>query len=172
MTNEIMNVNEQTGEIITNEVIVNETEEFRIVKLPNGKFRKDMKYKNYMTRIPETEEEQIELYKVFNDNDTELVTPLGNMIDKEISIAHFFTTSYDSFDEETGNLKAGVVTTIQDVDGSYYVTSSKSVYYTIFNLVEAFGYPSDEQYNPIQVKVTGTKQQNGIQIDLKLIGRA
>lgn len=172
MTNEIMNVNEQTGEILTQEVLVNETEDYRIVKLPNGKFRKDMKYKNFHSRIAETQDEQAELYKVFNENNPELVTQLKNMINREITIAHFFTTSYEAFDEETGNVNSGVVTTIQDISGDYYVTSSKSVYYTIFNIMETFGYPNSKDYEPVKVKVTGTQQKRGVQIDLQLVGRA
>lgn len=170
MTDEIMKVDDQTGEVM--ETVVNETDEYRVVKQSNGKYRKDMKYKDFHSRIAETEEEQIELYNVFNDSNNDLVTPLSNMIDKEITIAHIFTQSYESFDEETGDVKNGVTTTIQSVDGSYYATSSKSVYYTIFNIMDAFGYPNDVEYNPVKVKVTGTRRNRGVQIDLELIGLA
>lgn len=171
--NELMtNVNVETGEMSKSELVVQETEEYRIVKLPNGKFKKNMKYKQYFSRVAETEEEQIELYKVFNDSDSNLVTPLGHMVGKEITMNHVFIQPYESFDEDTGNLTSGVTTTIEDVDGSYYATSSKSVYHTVFNIMQAFGYPEDENYKPVKVKVTGTKRQNGIQIDLELVGRA
>lgn len=162
----------ETGEILNTEIVVQETEEYKIVKLQDGTFKKNMKYKQYFSRIAETEEEQIELYKVFNDSDSDLVTPLGRMVDKEITIKHVFIQPYESFDEKTGNLTDGVTTTIEDVDGSYYATSSKSVYYTIYNIMNTFGYPNNENYQPVKVKVTGTKRQNGIQIDLELIGRA
>src|SRR5699024_9382114 len=80
MTNEMVNFNEETGEIIENkEMIVQETEDFTIVKTEDGKFKKNMKYKKFFSRVPETEEDQIELYKVFNDSDSGLVTPLKNM---------------------------------------------------------------------------------------------
>lgn len=162
----------ETGEVLNTEIIVQDTPDYRIVKLPDGSFKKNMKYKQYFSRVAETEEEQIELYKVFNDSESDLVTPLSNMVKKEITIKHVFIQPYESFDEKTGNLTDGVTTTIEDVDGSYYATSSKSVYYTIFNIMQTFGYPTDEAYKPVKVKVTGTKRQNGVQIDLELIGRA
>lgn len=169
--NEVLNVNEQTGEILSGETVVQETDNYKVVQLEDGTFKKNMKYKKMYTRVPETEEEQIELYKVFNDENSTLVTTLSNMVGKEITINHFFTNPYQSFDEKTGIVTDGVTTTIEDVDGSYYVTSSKSVYYSIFNIMDAFGFPSDNDFKPIKVNVTGTKRQNGVQIDLELIGR-
>lgn len=162
----------ETGEILNTEIVVQETDEYKIVKLQDGTFKKNMKYKQYFSRIAETEEEQIELYKVFNDSDSEKVTPFNNMVNKEITIKHVFIQPYESFDEKTGNLTDGVTTTIEDLDGSYYATSSKSVYYTIYNIMNTFGYPNNENFKPVKVKVTGTKRQNGVQIDLELIGRA
>lgn len=171
MTNEIAkNFDIETGEILLNERVVNETEEYKIVQLEDGTFKKNMKYKNIFTRQAETEEEKIELFKVFNDNDSNLVTPLSNLVGKQISIAHFFTQPYQAFDEKTGVINEGVTTTIQDTEGAYYVTSSKSVYYSVLNIMQSFGFPNSENYKPVLVEVTGTKRQNGIQIDLKLIG--
>lgn len=162
----------ETGEILNTEIVVQETATYKIVKLPDGSFKKNMKYQQYFSRTAETEEEQIELYKVFNDSNSELVTPFNNMVNKEITIKDVFIQPYESFDEKTGNLTDGVTTTIEDTEGNYYATSSKSVYYTVLNIMKTFGYPSEEVYKPVKVKVTGTKRQNGVQIDLQLIGRA
>lgn len=172
MANVANEVNQETGEIMNTEIVVRETNDYKIVQLPDGTFKKNMKYHSYFSRQAETEEEQIELYNVFNGSDNELVTPLKNMANKEITIKHVFIQPYESFDETTGNTSNGVTTTIEDTEGHYYATSSKSVYYTIFNIMKTFGYPTDEDYKPVKVKVTGTKRQNGIQIDLELIGRA
>lgn len=165
-------VNMETGEIMSNEIVVQETAEYKIVQLPNGKFKKNMKYKPYFSRQAETEEEQIELYKVFNDSESGLVTQLKNMVGKEITIQHFFTQPYESFDEDTGNVTDGVTTTIQDTEGNYYATSSKSVYHKLFQFAQTFGLPTDDDYKPLKVKVLGIKRTNGVQIDLSLIGRA
>ena len=169
---EVMNVDTETGEIMAGEQVVTETNDYRIVRLEDGTFKKNMKYKEFFSRQAETEEEKIELYKVFNDSDSGIVTAMRNMIDNEITIAHVFIQPYDSFDEKTGKLTSGVVTTLEDVDGEYYVTSSKTVYYTLQNIFSTFGNPQDENYKPVKVKVLGRKQQNGIQIDLELIGLA
>ena len=166
--NELM-VNQETGEIMQSEVIVSETEDFMIVRTPEGKYKKDMKYKSYYSRTPETEEDKIELYNVLNgDNDD--VIQLKNMVGKEISVAHVFASPYQKLDEDTGSVHNMVNTTIQGTDGTYYATSSKSVYWTLNSLMDTFGRPDQEGYKPIKVEVTGTKRQNGLQIDLKLIG--
>lgn len=169
--NELTTFNPETGEVTLGEIVVQETNDYRIVQLPDGKYKKNMKFHKYFSRQAETEEEQIELYKVFNDSDSDLVTPLKNMINKELTIQHVFIQPYQSFDENTGNVTEGVTTTIQDPDGKYYATSSKSVYYTIKGIFTSFGNPSSENYKPLKVQVTGTKRQYGVQIDLKLIGR-
>lgn len=170
-TNELM-VNTQTGEVVNTEVVIQETPEYKIVQLEDGTFKKNMKYQQYFSRTAVTEDEQIELYKVFNDSESGLVTPLRNMVNKELTVSHVFIQPYESFDEKTGNLTSGVTTTIEDIDGSYYATSSKSVYYTLLNIMQTFGAPTDDNYKPVKVKVTGTPRQHGVQINLSLIGRA
>lgn len=173
MTNELTKFNPETGELIENtELVITETEDYTIVITEDGKFKKNMKYKKFFSRIPETEEEQIELYKVFNDSDSGLVTPLRNMVGKELTVSHIFTAPYQSFNEDTGNVTNGVTTTIEDTEGNYYATSSKSVYHKLQSIMETFGNPAEESYKPLKVEVTGTKRQNGVQIDLTLIGRA
>jgi len=169
--NAVVMYDNTTGEILPNEIVVSETNEYKIVKLADGSFKKNMKYQTYFSRVADTEEDQIELYKVFNDSESGLVTQFKNMIDKEITVQHVFTKPYQSFDEKTGIVTDGVTTTIQDVEGSYFTTSSKSVYYKIRSIMETFGYPDSENFKPLKVKVTGTKQKNGVQIDLQLIGR-
>lgn len=165
-------VDMETGEIKQGEIVVSETADYKVVQLPDGTFKKNMKYHAFQSRTPETEEEQIELYQVFNDSSSALVTPLRNMIDQEITLQHVFIQPYESFDEKTGDVTPGVTTTIQSVDGQYFATSSKSVYHKIRGLFQAFGNPTHENFKPLKLKVTGTKQKNGIQIDLQLIGRA
>ena len=76
--NEVMvnnqNVDVETGEIRSGEILVQETEDYKVIQLEDGTFKKNMKYKQYFSRVAETEEDQIELYKVFNDSDSGLVT--------------------------------------------------------------------------------------------------
>lgn len=168
MTNEMTIVNNVTGETMNvSGVIVSDTPEYTIVQTQDGKFKKNMKYQAFSSRNPETQEEKIELYKVLNEDGNENVIEMKSMIDKPITIEHVFINPYTTFDEETGKNTHGVTTTIQS-EGKYYVTSSKSVYYTLRNLFSTFGNPTDQNYQPIKVIVTGTKQKNGVQINLKL----
>lgn len=163
-------VNNVTGETMNvSEVIVSDTAEYTIVQTPDGKFKKNMKYQPYFSRQAETQDEKVELYRILNEDNNENVFEMKKMVDKEITIEHVFINPYISFDEDTGKNKHGVNCTIQSTDGNYYVTSSKTVYYTLHDLFRTFGYPTDEGYEPIKVKVTGTKQKNGIQINLKLV---
>lgn len=173
MTNELTNVNMETGEIVeTSDQVVQDTSDYTIVKKENGKFEKQMKFKEYMSRVPETDEEKIELYKVFNDSDSNLVKRLSYEVGNTINIKDVFIRPYESFDEGSGNVIQGVLTTLQDTDGQYYATSSKSVYYSLKNIFQAFGSPDMENYKPVQVEVTETKQQNGMQINIRLVGLA
>src|SRR5699024_12753754 len=112
-----------------------------------------MKYKEYISRVAETEVEKIELYKVFNDSYSSLVTQLKNMIDMEIIVKHVYTLPYESFDESTVIVNDGVTTTIEDTAESFYATSSKSVYHIIFSIMHTFGYPYDENYKPVKLTV-------------------
>src|SRR5699024_2662189 len=114
----------------------------------------------------------IELYKVFNDSDSGLATPLRNMIGRELTVAHVFSAPHQSFNEDTGNVTNAVTTTIEDTEGNYYATSSKSVYHDLQSIMETCGGPAEDSYKPLKVEVTGTKRQNGVLIDLTLIGRA
>lgn len=170
-SNEMTTYNEQTGEIIPTqgEVIVQDTENFTIVQLPNGKFRKDMKYKQVYTHVPTDKKEMLQLYKVLNDENNPDVATMATRVGAEIEIHQVYTNPYQSFDEETGGNTNGVTTTIF-TGKEYIATSSKTVYYTVMGLFDTFGKPSDEDYTPLKVKITSRKMQNGNQIGLELIG--
>lgn len=146
--------------------VVNETEDFRILQLPDGKFKKQMKYKKFWSRIPQTEDESKLLYSVFNDDG--IAIPMLQAKDKVITIKDVYMNPYEAFDEETGGSTPGVVTVIETVDGMYFVSSSKSVYFTLFNLFDSFGYPADNDYNPIKVKIIHEKVNKNTQVTLKL----
>ena|SRR5699024_2449061 len=168
MTNEIQNVDVNTGEILQTEEVIRDTEDYTIVLQADGRYRKDMKYKKYYSLVPESKEDSIELYKILNSQDNEKVTPMAQMKNKEIEIHQVYTNPYQSFDENTGGNINGVTTTIQTKDG-FIATSSKSVYYTLFQLFDVFGYPNTPDYEPIKVKVIGVRMANGTQINLELL---
>lgn len=150
--------------------VIEDNKDFTVYKTKDG-FKKEMKYYEYSTVDIDTldNEQQIELYKVFNDSDFEKVVPMRNKVGEKIKIEHFFTRPYNAFDEQTGETRHGVVTTIYD-GTKYYVTSSKSVYFNLINLSQTFSMPDDENYNPIIVEIVGKQQARGIQISLSLVG--
>lgn len=161
--------NENNIPTIFEGTVVQETEDYQVVQLSDGKFKKQMKYKKFFSKIPTTDEEIKELYRVLNDeNNNDIVSPMSQNIDKELEIHQVYIVPYESFDEDTGFTEKGVTSTIYD-GGHYYATSSKSVYHTLHNLFQVFGYPQDNGYDPIKVRITGTKRERGLQINLSLV---
>lgn len=148
-------------------VLVTDNEDYRIYKTKDG-YKKEMKYKSFSSFKPEemTKEKKVELFKVFNSDDFEKVIELKNSIGKDILVKNIIFKPYESFNETTGENETGVTSVICD-DNDYYVTSSKTVYYNLINMIKAFGVPNENQNN-IVVSVKGTKQTRGIQISLEL----
>lgn len=148
---------------------IKEEENFKVVQLPDGKFKKIMKYRSITTFNPETLEEKKKLFTIMNDTTGTLVTPLKEMKNKSFKIKNVLTMPYESFDEETGETTSGVTTTFEDTEGSYYATSSKSVYYSILSMMQAFGTPNTPNYEPIEVVVLATKRENREQLNIQLV---
>lgn len=144
-------------------------QDFEVVQTPDGKFQKVMKYRKYYSFIPETTQDQLRLYNALNDQTNKIVTPLKNMIGEKLTIKNVFMNPYESLDRNTGELTYGVTTSIENADGAFFATSSKSVYYSLINMFESFGYPNTDSYNHLEVEVTGTKMPNGVQINLNLV---
>lgn len=143
---------------------------FEIVKDPKtGKYRKAMYYKQISSKVPETDEEVLQLFMVMNDTDNKLVTPMKNVVGLEFVLDEFHTSPYESLDEDTGEITRGVTTTIKDTDGNWYATSSKSVYYTILNTYDVFG---SKIAGALKFQVTTKKVNNNNQINLAIIGKA
>lgn len=173
MTNELMtnnNTQYEVGEILpTGEVVKQDNANFTIVQLPDGKHEKRMKYKSYASRIPTDRNELMELYKALKEENSDMVKTMKDLVGQTLEIQQVYTQPYESFDEQTGGSVSGVATTLLTNIG-YVATSSKSVYFTIFNLMDVFGYPNTDGYEPIKVEVTSTKQPSGhYQIGLKLV---
>lgn len=150
-------------------VLTRETETYQIFKLPNGEFDKRMKYKKFWTKIPVTKKDTLHLFKVMNDQDNSIVTPMKETVGMEIEVANLYFNPYESFDEKTGGTSNGVTTIIEDTKGAYYGTSSKAVYYSLHNIMDVFGIPNTENYEPFKILVTSKKLENGNQINAMLL---
>lgn len=171
MTNELMNV--KTGEMIKGDVVVRENEDMVVVQKADGKFVRQAKYKDFHSFVPQTTEEKIELFNIMNAGEEESDNGLSSNVGKKITIRDIVQTAYDKVNEDTGELEHGVVTYLFTPENEVFVTSSKSVHFTLSNLFKVFGNPADkENYVPIIVEVTSTRRENGKQINVKLVGVA
>ena len=161
----------EQNEVVTynKEEIVKDTPNFMVVRKADGKFGKIMKYEKLITIEPQTIEEKKELFSIMNEDDNDKVVPMKDAVGMNLEIVDFFTSPYESLNEDTGATEYGVTTTIKSTDGMYYVTSSKSVYYSLLAMVNAFGMPHTPDYVPIAFTITSTKQQRGNQINIKLV---
>ena len=171
MTNEL-SVNQElaAGAATVSEILVQDTPEYEIYKLPNGKFEKRMKYQKEWSYVPETQEELLHFFQLMNEENHPDVTEMKKMEGEIIEIKNVFHNPYKSFDEETGMTDAGVNTMIETSEGKFIVTSSKSVYWNLKQIFEVFGTPGTPQYLGAKVAIVATKKEKGTQLSLKLLG--
>lgn len=171
MTNDLQ-VNQELASngVTVSEILVQDTPEYEIYKLPNGKFEKRMKYQKEWSYVPETQEELLRFFKLMNEQDNPEVTELKNAVGEILEIKNVFHNPYKSFDEETGTTDAGVNTMIETNDDKFFVTSSKSVYWNLKQIFDVFGKPNTPNYLGVKVAVVSTKQKRGNQLSLKLLG--
>lgn len=140
-----------------------------VVQDKDGKFKKVVEYEEMSTVVAETKVEKLALFDVLNNEDSEKVAPMKDSVGTQIAIVNAITQPYQSVDEDTGEITNGVVTYLQDKEsGIFFVTSSKSVYWSLLAIVKAFGTPSADE--PAIVEITSKKQKNGNQINIKLVG--
>lgn len=163
MTNEITVSNTNAIETIKS------TPAFDIVRLADGTFKKEIKYAESCTFVPQNNEEKKYLFAIQNDQDSDQVVPMKEAVGLKLKIKNFFTSPYDKFDEKTGENEHGVTTSIQSEDGLWYATSSKAVYFTLQNIIKTFGFPGEDGYEAIDFTITSTKLKNGNQINIKVI---
>ena len=95
---------------------------------------------------------------------------MGDNVGKQIKIADVIHNPYDAVDEETGELTNGVLTYLIETDGTAYVTSSKSVYYTLQNAFKAFGAPHYKDGEELTVEIVKKKGQQFQYVDVKILG--
>lgn len=153
----------EVQEVNVHDNIVRETNDYTIIKKDDGKFEKIMKYHNFATSEPETEDEKIELFRAFNDDDNnDIVTPMKDLIGETFLVTDFYIQAYESFNEDTGKSDYGAITMLKTDDNKFITTSSKSVYYTIRNIYDVFPLP-------FKVKIIGTRRERGTQINLSIV---
>lgn len=154
-------------------VVVEETEKYIVYKTAEGKFLREMKYDRFWSKVPETQEDMLRMYQVMNEDEAEGVNTMSTNVGAKFQVEQIYFEPYNSFDEETGESRSGVTSTIETPEGEFFVTSSKSVYHTLNRIMQTFGTPNTDTYrNPVIVEITGQKGMNGTIIDVKLAGFA
>jgi hypothetical protein len=165
MSNENVNVQEQETALSTN--VQRETENYVIIKDENGKFSRKAKFQSFSTINVETRQDKIWMMNLLEGAEG-TGNGLKEHVGKQIVVADIITRPYDKINEETGELEYGVLTYLITADRVAYVTSSKTVYFSINRMVELFGEPSKEE--PFTIKVGKEKGVNGDLIKIKMIG--
>lgn len=170
MTNEIVkNENEvvENNEVSVS-VVVREDENYVIVK-EDGKFVRKAKFNDFSSVKAESREDKIWLLNLM-EGDEESGNGLKDHVGKQIEVANVITRRYDKINEETGQTEYGVLTYLITPDKIAYVTSSKTVYFSITRIMDLFGKPNEEDWQNITIKVTKKKGQNGDIINIKMVG--
>jgi hypothetical protein len=165
--NEVANTQNQETEIVESHV-VRETENYVVKQDANGKFKRKAKYQSFSSVKAETHEDKVWLFNLFEGAE-DSGNGLKDHIGKHIEVADIITRPYDSIDEDTGAEEFGVLTYLITPDRVAYVTSSKSVYFTIKNMMDLYGKPSEEGWNNITVVAYKVKAEKGDAIKIKLV---
>lgn len=173
--NELQTQNIENGEVtLYDNNIVEETKDYVIKKIADPKtgeikFVRQAKYNEYSSVKAETREEKLWLFQVY-EGDEDSGHGLKNNVGAEIEVQDIILRPYDRINEETGDKEFGVLTYLITPEKEVYVTSSKTVYFTITRLMDLFGAPHEEEWENITIKVETEKGQYGDIIKIKMIG--
>ena len=155
---------------VNNEMTI-QTEEgkgYAITQNAKGKFERKAIYQPFMSVTPETRAQKIALLQLL-ESDT-VAKPLNDCVGNKITIADVIINPYDKVNEDTGEMEYGVLTYMIDTNGEAYVTSSKSVYYTLQNVFKVFGLPHWEEDEAVTVQVVKKKGLQFNYTDINVIG--
>ena len=176
MTNENkdLQVQEDNEVTVIGNNIIEENDKYVVKKVADPKtgeikFVRQAKYTEYSSIKAETREDKLWLFQVY-EGDEDSGYGLKNNIGKEIEVQDIILRPYDRIDENTGEKEFGVLTYLITPKKEVYVTSSKTVYFTITRLMELFGTPDSDEWENIKVKVDSEKGQHGDIIKIKMIG--
>lgn len=156
MTNELTNQTAQAGQ------------NYEVVQTVDGKFTRRAVYQPFTSVVAETREEKIHMMNLLESDDIAL--PMNFHIGAKIEIKDVILNPYDSINEETGEITNGVLTYLITPDGTAYVTSSKSVYFTLQTIFKVFGQPTYNEGSTITVEVVKKQGQRFQYIDVKVVG--
>ena len=166
MSEEIKNevVVSETG--FSNLVVVSEDKDFIVYQKPDGTFERKMKYHEFSSIVTETRSEKIALLQL-----RDKAEEMKGFIGKELVLEGVIITPYTSLDEETGEISHGATTTIiTDNFTKAVVTSSKTVYFKIKELLDLFGQDLFNEGDQLTIRPVTTKGQKHMLTTIELVG--
>jgi hypothetical protein len=167
MTNEMKTVvNEEVTENKAVVKVAQSNDRYDVIVNKEGKYVRKAKYEDFCSIVPETEEQQIKLFNLLEGSDED-TNGMKEHVGQVITVDHVIFRSYDKVNENTGALEYGVLTYLIDTDGLPFVTSSKSVYFSMKNIFKVFGSPADEKWKPRKLQIVRKKGLQHDYIDVK-----
>ena len=157
---------EQNNELIQAESQVTRVPD-NLYQDQSGKFKRRATYEDFSSVQVETREEKIKLYQLIEE-ENDALKPATEHIGTEIELKDVIFRKYDSVDELTGELEEGVLTYLFDKKGTVYVTSSKSVYFSLNKIFKIFGYPTYEE--AVLIKLVRREGREFKYVDITLLG--
>jgi hypothetical protein len=149
MTNELIYRMRKRNSVKTNEVLVAKSNDrYEIIQDEEGKYKRKAKYESFCSIVPQNRQEKIALLNLLEGSD-EATNGLKDHKGKQFEVANVIFRPYDRINEETGEQEYGVLTYLLTPDGVPYVTSSKSVYFTMKRIFEVFGEPNTDRNGKI-----------------------
>lgn len=150
-------------------VVQSETEQYTIYKDANGKFVRKAKFMDYSSIEATTREDKIWLLNLLEGAE-DSGNGMKDNVGKTIEVANVILRKYDRINEETGQLEYGVLTYLLTPEKVAYVTSSKTVYFSITRIMDLFGKPNTPEWVNIKVKIGKEKADQGDTIKIKMVG--
>ena len=133
----------------------------------DGKFKRTATYNDFSSVVAETKEQRIALMNILDGDEA---IPMRKASGATINLVDVITRSYESVDELTGELQYGVLTYLFDKDGKVYVTSSKTVYFTLQKIMQVFGQPTYEGEKILKLEIIERRGQHNEILDIKVVG--
>ena len=133
----------------------------------DGKFKRTATYNDFSSVVAETKEQRIALMNILDGDEA---IPMRKASGATINLVDVITRSYESVDELTGELQYGVLTYLFDKDGKVYVTSSKTVYFTLQKIMQVFGQPTYEGNDVLKLEIIERPGQHNEILDIKVVG--
>ena len=164
-----MNETNQSNTLVLPSSVISETEKYTIHKDSEGKFSRRAKYLEFSSFITSSREEKIWLLNLLEGAEDSGLG-LKDNVGQTIEVQDIIIRPYDSIDETTGEFDNGVLTYLITPEREAYVTSAKSVYFSINRIMEVFGKPNTPDWENVKVLIGKVKMENGDAINIKMVG--